>query len=107
MSYTRLNDKRFISKEIKEKIEIEKDYKTTYLFLNEATTFPYTLTYNSTGLTVINNSTANELTITLTYLDATTIAIPIPALSTYEGKFGDFSIINAGGSTDFDLGVQY
>ncbi len=77
----------------------------TFLFLNESSVFPYEIT-RGRSISVMNQDIVNELSVTLTYPDRSTITIPIPKNSTYTGVFDEFVKINATGSTSFDIEVR-
>ena len=70
-------------------------------FLNETDTYPYDIsTDEATAISAINTSATNSLTVTITLLDASTLAIPIPADKIYNGEFGQIiTSVNVAGTT--------
>jgi len=73
----------------------------TFLFLNEASVYPYELPSRGRSISVINQDIVNELSVTLTYPNRQTITIPIPKSATYTGIFDEFLKVNASGSSAF------
>jgi hypothetical protein len=82
------------------------DQGLVYQFLNEASTYPYAPAIPLKGLSVNNMSTSDELTVTLTFIDDTTIAIPVPATTVYNGRFEKYKSLSATGATPFDIEVR-
>jgi hypothetical protein len=72
-----------------------------YLVLTQASSYPYTLPDQSTGLTIVNTGTG-VLTITL----GNGIVITIPANTAFDDYFLPFKTITAAGSTAFQIGVK-
>ncbi len=77
----------------------------TFLFLNETSVYPYEIT-RGRSISALNLDIVNELSVTLTYPDRSTITIPIPKNATYTGIFDEFVKISASGSTSFDIEVR-
>ena len=83
------------------------DSGIVFQFLNEGNTYPYALAKPCKGIAIDNCSTSAELTVVLTYRDnATTITIPVPVGTTYNGTFEDFINVTASGATPFDIEVR-
>lgn len=78
----------------------------TFLFLDENDSYPYTIGKNAHGIHIINNDSTTELIVTLTYKTGGTIAIPIPAKTTYNNRFSAFTTINTSGSANFNIGLE-
>lgn len=70
-------------------------------FLDNTDTYPYSVTSGDpTALSVLNTSATNELTVILTFDDASTLTIPIPVDKIYNGEFDKIiTTVNISGTT--------
>jgi len=73
----------------------------TVALISDATSYPYTVTEtNVTSIACVNTSATNTLTVTLTFSDASTFVIAIPAGNTYQSEYElDVTSINRSGTT--------
>jgi hypothetical protein len=78
----------------------------TFLYLDESDSYPYTIGKNAHGLHCVNNSTSNELIITITYKNGGSLDIPVPASTALRSRYSSFTAISTSGSTDFDIGLE-
>jgi hypothetical protein len=79
------------------------------LFLDDSSSYPYSLAGNNArGLQIVNTDTSNELTVTITFSDDTTLSIPVPASSAYNSFFESFkSITTSGSASTYKIGVVF
>lgn len=69
--------------------------------LTNASTFPYSIPTNIDvrGISIANDSTSAEITVTITYMDNTTLAIPLGISRTFEARINRIKTVNTSGSS--------
>lgn len=77
-------------------------------FLDDGGVYPHTLTDDVTGISIINTSDTDDVTITLTLEDTSTMSIPVPTGNSYTGQFGQniVSIDRAGTLPSFTIELK-
>ena len=68
--------------------------------LTNASTFPYSITNKDIiGISVSNDSTSAEITVTITYSDNSTLPIPVGVSRTFEALIDPIKTVNVSGSS--------
>ena len=68
---------------------------------------PYTITgYAGSALNIYNSDTGTDLIVTITLADNTTLAITVPASSTWSDNLSFFKAVASSGSTTFIIQIK-